>query len=144
MWIDSDRPLLPVGRVGLERLHRDVVQHGFARRRQDDGRRSVGVSGFEPATEAETPAVAGLKPRELQFGSRSDQVVALRLAVLQELRRDDRADLVATAVATQVSAVAVPQIPRRRVAPADLEWFAVDVSRSIVGVAGHDYDVCGT
>ena len=109
------------GRVGGdgargEQLDRDDVERTGVRRAEHDLGRVAGLVGLEPAGGAEAPAVAGLEPLEPVLGVRRREVVAGRLAELEELGGDDDADRVAAEIlrARRAAAVAVEAGERRR------------------------------
>src|SRR3954452_15035165 len=111
-----------------QRLERYDVERALVRRGEDDvGRRAVAV-GSQPVDRGHAPAVARLEAGEAVRGHGRAQVVADLALVLQELRRDDRAEGVAAAVVGPRAAAAVAVEARERVGSARLELAAEDVA----------------
>src|SRR3954470_20270890 len=71
--------------------------------------RHSGLVGLEPPQRHHAPAIARHETRKVVLGSRSDEVVADRLLVREELRGYDGADRVAADVlgTTRAAAVAI-------------------------------------
>jgi hypothetical protein len=100
---------LQVEGVLLQRIERDDRERLFVRRCEHDGRRDTRLERLPPRRRADAPAIAGLEPREAEFGSRGDEVVALGAGELEKCPRDARADDVQSEVfrAGVAAAVAV-------------------------------------
>ena len=99
------------GGVLAEFVDCEFIENAFACRFEHNRRRVAGLPGFDPPRETDTPAVARMQPREVEFRPWGDEIVALLAAVFEKRLCHHRTDLVATRIALEVSTVAIPQKP---------------------------------
>ena len=107
--------LLPLVDDRFEQVQRQVLEHCFVRRREDDRRRTTGILGFEPPPETQTPPVARFETREIEVRPGHDEVVPLSPAEFEEFLGHDRTHLVPARVSVSMPAVTVPGVARSRV-----------------------------
>ena len=114
--------------VALERVERHDLERPLVRARHHDVRGRAGLLRPQPVQRGHAPAVAGHQAGERELGPRRLQVVADRALVLEELRRDDRADRVAAEVLRPGRAAAVAVEAGQRIVAAGLQRAAEHVA----------------
>lgn len=120
--------------MGLQRLQIDFFEDSLVGRFEDDRRGNIGLVGFQPATDTETPAVFGIQSGEVQFWPRRDQVVALGCRELQKVLGHLRTEMMLAVVAGDRRSVAVALVAGREDVAAGFEGLAQHVPLG-VGVA---------
>jgi hypothetical protein len=114
--------------VVFQYLGIDVAEDGLAGGFEDDGRGDLGLQGFDPARETDTPPIARLQAGKAHLGAGCREIVALGLAVFQKVGGQYRTDLVAARIAPEVVTQTVAQKARLRVGATGPEVGPEDVS----------------
>src|SRR5437879_2355925 len=120
-------PAVKIECIAFQGRERHIVEHALVRRLEDHARRASGLPGLDPAQHVQAPAVAVLQAAEAQVGTRSDEVVALCDAELEELFGDLHAHQVRDAVLAVGRAAAVAEVAGERRIAAGAQLAAENV-----------------
>ena len=129
--------LVEVERVLLQDFDRREFEHRLVRRGEHQLRRLAGLVRFDPSGGAQTPAVAGFESRKVEFRSWRRQIVAARLAELEELGGQADAGRMNTQVVCADIAAAVAIKAGDGHVAAGREQSPQHVAGDVVGIAFH-------
>lgn len=135
--------------VRHEHFNRNAAQRRRMRRLQKNGRGAARFPRLAPPVHAKAPAIA--RPQSCKGKARPgrDQVIAARIAELQEVGRQDGANRMAAKVHWPGFAASIAEVSRQRIMAAIGQRGAEDIERrhvavSPMGRSGFDVAIAST